>query len=217
MGSVTALDDTRIGDEFHRLWYDGQVWTRLTWFGVPIQKNPFDLFQYQEILHARRPDYVIECGAFEGGSALYFAHLLDLIGHGTVISVDLEGRWHRATLEHPRVVALHGSSVAPDILAEVRALVPPGASSFVILDSDHSAPHVLAELRAYQGYPQVGDYLIVEDGNINGHPVLPGWGAGPYEAVEEFLRETDAFVLDAERDSKMRFTFAPAGWLRRVA
>lgn len=213
----SAADAARVRDEFHRFWYDGLVWTRLTWFGVPIQKNPFDLFQYQEILSSQRPEYLIECGAFEGGSALYFAHLFDLMGAGRVISIDLEGRWAPATLEHPRVVALRGSSVASEILAEVRALVPPGSGCFVILDSDHRAPHVLAELRAYREYPRVGNYLVVEDGNINGHPVLPEWGPGPYEAVQEFLREDEAYALDAERDQKMGFTFAPSGWLRRIA
>ena len=206
-----------VDDEFHRRWYDAHVWTRLRWFGVRIQKNPFDLFQYQEIIAEQRPDYVIECGGYLGGSTLFFAHLLDLLKHGRVVSVDLDGRWSAEALGHPRVTTVQGNSVAPDIVATVRRLVPPGASCFVILDSDHTAEHVLAELRAYQEFPRVGNYLIVEDGNINGHPVLPGWGPGPYEAVQAFLRENSRFIPDTERETKMRFTFATGGWLRRVA
>jgi cephalosporin hydroxylase len=202
-------------DDFHRWWYDSAIWTRLRWFGVPVLKNPFDLFQYQEILFEQRPDYVVECGAAHGGSTLYFAHLLDLLGHGRVISVDLEGQWSDVARSHPRVTVLQGDSVAAATVAEVRRLVPPTANCFVILDSDHRLEHVLAELRAYRQFVQPGHYLVVEDGNINGHPVLPEWGPGPYEAVEVFLHEDRSFERDEARAEKLGFTFAPSGWLRR--
>ncbi len=203
-------------DAFHLTWYDSQLWKEIAGFGLPIRKNPFDLFQYQEIISQQRPDFVIECGSFVGGSTLYFAHLLDLVGHGKVISIELANCWDSRVLAHPRVVPLAGSSVDPQIVSRVRQLVPAGAPCFVILDSDHRAEHVLAELRAYQEFVQVGNYIVVEDTNINGHPVLPGWGPGPFEAVEAFLKESSSFTPDRWRERKLFMTFAPSGWLRRT-
>src|SRR5437870_2654895 len=87
--TATAPPPEAIREAFHALWYDSECWKQTTWFGVPIQKNPFDLLQYQEVLVEQRPDFVIECGALRGGATLYFAHLLDLIGHGRVISIDI--------------------------------------------------------------------------------------------------------------------------------
>lgn len=212
-----APTSSPVVDEFHRAWYATTTWGGLEWFGVPMSKNPFDLLQYQEILWQQRPDFVIECGAFLGGSTLYFAHLLDLMGHGTVLSVELENSWMPAARHHPRVVTIAGNSVGPETLRAVRDRVPIGASCFVILDSDHRAEHVLAELRAYERFVRPGNYLIVEDGNLNGHPILPGWGPGPWEAVETFLGENSHFVPDRAREQKLLLTFAPFGWLKRVS
>jgi cephalosporin hydroxylase len=204
-------------DAFHRLWYDSRCWTETAWFGVPIQKNPFDLFQYQELIAEQKPEVVIECGAFRGGSTLYFAHLLDNLGDGMVVSVDIEDGWHDAARRHPRVHVVVGDSKSPTTLERVRRLVPAGAPALVILDSDHTESHVLAELRAYREFVPIGGYLIVEDTNINGHPVLKEFGPGPWEAVRAFLSETKDFVVDTRREGKLHFTFAPHGWLRRIA
>ena len=215
--SFFSPDVERLREHFHTAWHKYEPWREIAWFGLPIHKNPFDVFQYQEIISQQRPEFVIECGAYLGGSTLYFAHLLDLVGHGTVISIDLANCWEPQVLAHPRVRALAGSSVDPQILSRVRQLVPPGASCLVVLDSDHRAEHVLAELRAYQEFVQVGNYLVVEDTNLNGHPVSTGWGPGPFEAVEAFLKEDAPFVPDRWRERKLFMTFAPSGWLRRVA
>lgn len=209
-------DVGRIADTFHRAWYDANAWAKLHWFGLPIRKNPFDVLQYQEVITEQRPNVIVECGAFVGGSTLYFAHLLDLLGHGRVVSIELAGSWDPLVTRHPRVTAITGSSVAPETIARVRSLVPAGGRVFVILDSDHRAEHVLAELRAYAPFVHVGGYLIAEDSNINGHPVLPGWGAGPWEAAQTFLRENPNFAPDREREAKLLMTFAPSGWLRRI-
>lgn len=214
---AAAPQASPVVDEFHHAWYATSRWGTIEWLGVPMSKNPFDLVQYQEILWQQRPDFVIECGAFLGGSTLYFAHLLDLIGHGTVLSVELEDSWMPAARHHPRVVTIAGDSVGPETLRAVRDRVPIGASCFVILDSDHRAEHVLAELRAYERFVRPGNYLIVEDSNLNGHPILPGWGPGPWEAVETFLGENSHFVPDRAREQKLLLTFAPFGWLKRVS
>lgn len=217
-GAAASPSDSleQLREHFHTAWYTCELWKEIAWFGLPIRKNPFDLFQYQEIISQQRPEFIIECGAYLGGSTLYFAHLLDLVGSGTVVSIELANCWESRVLAHPRVRALAGSSVDPQIVSRVRQLVPPGASCFVILDSDHRAEHVLAELRVYREFVQVGNYMVVEDTNINGHPVLPGWGPGPFEAVEAFLKEEAAFVPDGWRERKLFMTFAPSGWLRRV-
>lgn len=216
-GGTEPASIERLKEQFHTAWYSFDLWKEIAWFGLPIRKNPFDVFQYQEIISQQRPEFIIECGAYVGGSTLYFAHLLDLIGHGTVISIELANSWDSRVLAHPRVRALAGSSVDPQILSRVRQLVPAGAPCFVILDSDHRADHVLAELRAYREFVQVGNYLVVEDSNINGHPVLPGWGPGPFEAIEAFLKEEPRFTPDGWREMKLFMTFAPSGWLRRVS
>ena len=214
---IPPEDPDSVRDAFHVLWYESEPWQRMTWFGVPIQKNPFDLFQYQEVLFEQQPDFVIECGAFRGGSTLYFAHLLDHIGHGMVVSVDIADGLVDQVRRHPRVITLVGDSISPKIVDSIRCLIPPSSTTMVVLDSDHRADHVLAELHAYKDFVQVGNYLIVEDTNINGHPVLRAFGPGPHEAVSTFLRQVEGFVIDSERECKLHFTFAPRGWLRRVS
>jgi cephalosporin hydroxylase len=200
---------------FHRTWFDTRMWSQQTWLGVQILKSPFDLQRYQELLVARRPDFLIEVGAAVGGSTLFFATIFDAIGHGQVISIDIDPRWAKPALKHPRIVTITGSSLDPAIMNRIRALIPPTARAFVVLDSDHSRDHVLAECRLYQAFVLPGDYMVVEDANKNGHPVDPTSGPGPYEAVARFLRETSAFEPDPA--CEVPFTWAPNGWLRRRA
>lgn len=182
------------------------------WLGTPILKSPTDLWIYQEILAETRPDVLVETGTRFGGSALYFAHLFDRVGHGEVISVDLAPEPGGSPL-HPRITYLTGSSLAPEVLAHIEAAIQ-GKTVMVSLDSDHSARHVLAELRAYGRYVTPGHYLVCEDSHVNGHPVLRDYGPGPHEALATFLRETDAFEVDANRE-RFLLTFNPGGWLRR--
>jgi cephalosporin hydroxylase len=203
---------------FHRLYYyDGLrrngTWSDTRWLGVPTQKNPLDLWVYQEILFETRPEIVVETGTASGGSALYLASLCDLLGTGRVISVDIdvvEGR-----PEHERITYLTGSSTSEEIVAKVREQAAGAASVMVVLDSDHRKGHVLDELRLYSALVTVGGYLVVEDTNINGHPVYRKFGPGPMEAVDEFLRGTSDFVIDTKRE-KFHMTFNPGGYLCRV-
>lgn len=186
---------------------------RIGWLGYELIKCPFDLWVYQELLVERRPDFVIECGTYRGGSALFLATIMDMIGHGIVITIDpadYDGR-----PQHPRIRYLKGSSVAPAIIAAVREAVPPDARSFVILDSDHAQEHVAKELAAYSELVAAGDYLIVEDTHVNGHPVFPKHGPGPMEAVDDFLRQDKRFVID-DRMERFLLSMNPRGYLRRV-
>lgn len=189
------------------------TWNNASWLGVPLWKNPLDLWVYQEILHEVQPALIVETGTWKGGSAFYLASLCDLIGTGRIVTIDVTGRKGRP--EHPRIEYVQGSSVAPEVLALVEARVADaGGPVLVILDSDHHEPHVTQELHAYRRFVTPGSYLIVEDTNINGHPVNPFFGPGPMEAVEAFLPRAPEFELDRSRE-KFMVTHNPKGYLRR--
>lgn len=209
---MSDVDQEKCLLEFHRRYYDSRVWMQTYWRGVPTQKCPLDLWIYQEILFEVRPDLVIETGTADGGSAFFLASICDLIHQGLVITVDID---ERSRPRHDRIEYLDGrSSTDPGVLAHVQSRIRRHDEVMVILDSNHSREHVLAELRAYAPLVTPGQYLIVEDTNINGHPVLPEYGPGPMEAVEEFLNETDAYEVDRTRE-KFGLTFQPCGYLRR--
>jgi cephalosporin hydroxylase len=183
------------------------------WLGHSALKYPTDLWVYQELMSEVRPNLLVETGTWMGGTGLYFAHICELLGEGRVISIDIE---HRGPLpEHPRLEFLRASSTAPETIDAVKSRIEPGGRVMVVLDSDHSRDHVLAELRAYAPLVTRGSYMIVEDTNVNGNPVLPDWGPGPMEAVREFLAERDDFVVDRAREDLL-LTAGPSGFLRRV-
>jgi cephalosporin hydroxylase len=144
---------------------------------------------------------------------LFFASLFDLIGKGEIVTIDVKDVKERP--KHERITYLLGSSTSKEIVEQVRRLVSNKGTIMVILDSDHHKEHVLNELRIYGDLVTEASYLIVEDTNINGHPVYPDFGAGPMEAVEEFLKENKNFVVDASKE-KFYLTFNPRGYLRRI-
>ena len=200
-------------DAFHRLYYDAaeQTWQATTWLGYPTAKCPLDLWIYQEILAETRPGLIIETGTYAGGSALYLANVCDLLEHGLIVTIDIA---EQERPQHPRIRYLHGSSTDPAIVEQVRTMTLDASAVMVVLDSNHSAEHVLAELEAYAPLVTPGCYLIVEDTNVNGRPVLPEHGPGPAEALETFLDGDDRFEVDRDRE-KLLLTFNPGGYLRR--
>jgi cephalosporin hydroxylase len=206
-------------DGFHELYYGaaGQTWQDTHWMGFPAFKCPMDMWSYQEILWDTRPDLIVECGTASGGSAQFFASMFDLSGTGgEILTIDIAGGDQipgRPT--HPRITYLTGSSTDPDIVEPVRLRAASADRVMVVLDSDHSYEHVAAEIAAYSPLVTPGCYLVVEDTNVNGNPVLPEWGPGPMEAVDEFLDDTQLFVRDPARE-KFMMTFNPGGYLRRV-
>ncbi len=211
-----SFRDQRVVRRFHELYYNrwakGADTINLSWFGYLLLKCPLDLWLYQELMVRRRPDYVVETGTLAGGSALYFAMLFDQLEHGHVITIDIEDKPGRP--EHPRITYLTGSSVDKEITARVREAVGDGRA-MVVLDSDHRADHVYEELLAYSSLVKSGDYLIVEDTNINKHPVVPDFGPGPMEAVDRFLSQNHDFIID-ERCERFLMTLQPRGYLRRL-
>jgi cephalosporin hydroxylase len=210
-----AANPQTVADAFAILYHakGDQTFNSLRWFGTPVQKNPMDLWIYQEMISEVRPDVIVECGTYKGGSALYMAHLMDLGGKGRLITIDIE-RYPDLPV-HPRITFLLGSSTDPEIVRQVREAIRPGESVMVFLDSDHSKAHVSKELELYHDLVTRGSYLVVEDTDLNGHPILPKHGPGPMEAAEEFLRGNEGFEVDRSRE-KLLVTFNPRGYLKRV-
>lgn len=202
-----------IRDSFHQLYYNHNVQGG-QWLGVTAWKCPLDLWVYQEIIAELEPDLIIETGSAYGGSALYMASVCDLVGHGRVVSIDIAPAGELPL--HERITWIRGDSVAAGTLREVEKERAGAQRVMVILDSNHRRGHVLRELRAYAPMVTVGQYLIVEDTNIGGHPVLPDFGPGPWEAVGKFLQEQDDFRIDVSRE-KFLLSFNPGGYLKRVS
>jgi cephalosporin hydroxylase len=208
-----------VADDFHRLYYElpERTWLNTRWLGVRAQKLPLDLWVLQEIIFETRPDLIVETGVYEGGSTLFVASVLDLLGAGEIISVDIDlSRVDDRVRSHPRVTLIEASSTDPSVVERIEAAAH-GRRTMVDLDSDHSATHVLGELRSYANLVSEGCYLVVEDTNVNENPVLPGFGPGPMEAMDEWLAaDSPPFQRDLDREKYM-FTFNPRGYLRRVS
>jgi cephalosporin hydroxylase len=212
---INVKSKRNVIDHFHRLYYGSPRRTRRNtfWLGFQAQKCPLDLWIYQEIIFETRPDIIIETGTASGGSALFLASTCDLMGRGEIISIDIEDKENRP--EHPRIEYLLGSSTSEEIVEKVQALITGKDRIMVALDSDHHKDHVLKELQIYSKFVTRENYLIVEDTNINGYPVKPKFGAGPMEAVKEFLGMNDDFIIDRSRE-KFYLTFNPDGYLKKI-
>lgn len=201
-----------------------------SWLGRPIIQFPQDLMAIQEVVWRVRPQVIVETGIAHGGSLIFSASMLELLGGtGRVLGVDIDIRAHnREAIEaHPmarRITMIEGSSVDPDVVAEVaRQVACTDGPVLVILDSMHTHEHVLAELEAYAPLVTPGSYLIVldtviEDMAVDAFPDRP-WSRGdnPKTAVHEFLRGSGRFEIDHEMSDKLVLTVAPDGYLKCIA
>jgi cephalosporin hydroxylase len=199
--------------------YGNHVWKYLSYRGVRTLKLPLDMWNYQEIIFENDLHWVVETGTRHGGSALYFADLLAAgRREGLVVSIDVTHQDLSAVAAaHPGIRFLLGDSASDSIRDQAAALVPRQRRGglLLMLDSDHAASHVLRELETWVPWLRRGDYLIVEDTIVNGHPVRPDFGPGPYEAVAEYLaRHPGRLQADAARESKFACTFASSGFFR---
>jgi len=198
-----------------------------TWHGRPIIQLPDDVLAIQELIFRVKPELIVETGVAHGGSIAFSASILELIGRGSVVGVDIEIRKHnREALEkHPlrkRFQLIEGSSIDERTAAQVKAIAAGKKPVMVILDSNHTHDHVLSELELYSPLVGKGSYLlvldtIVEDMDEGSFPDRP-WGKGnnPKTAVHAFLAKNDRFVIDKEVEDRLLFTVAPDGFLRCV-
>jgi cephalosporin hydroxylase len=199
-----------------------------SWLGRPLIQVPMDAMAVQEVIWAVKPDLVIETGVAHGGSLVLSASILEMLGHGEVVGVDIEVRPHnrQAIESHPlahRISLIEGSSVAPEVVAQVRARAEGKKKVLVCLDSNHTHEHVLAELNAYGSLVSVGSYCIVFDTFVEDMPddfvwTDRPWGKGnnPKTAVWEWLKTHPEFEIDHSMDDKLLITSAPDGFLRRM-
>ena len=186
-----------------------------SWVGVPIWQNILDLWTIQETISEIRPALLIETGTNLGGSALFYAHLMDLLGEGRVITVDIINLHE---LEHPRVTFLHGSSTDPAIVEQVRAAAAEADGPvMVILDGNHARDHVAEELELYAPLVTPGSVLLSQDGVIDQLTIFRDTRPGPLPANRDFLARHPEFEHDAERNARFLLTHHPLGWMRRRA
>jgi len=202
------------------LYHRTPVWRSFFFHSIRVEKAPTDLWNMQQLIAEVRPDLILETGAFRGGSALVWANILNGLGltGSRVLTVDIANLTHEAALDPlwNRYVEFYlGSSTDPALVAEL-ARRARGKRVLVTLDSDHSAPHVLRELRLYSPLVSRGSYLIVEDTGMDGIPAYPDSFPGPLAAVTLFLDQGGRrdFEPDPAREN-LGITFNPGGWLRR--
>ena len=197
-----------------------------TWLGVPIIQIPTDVVACQELVWAMKPELIIETGVARGGSIVFWASMLELVGQGSVLGIDIDIRAHnRAVIEHHpmagRITLVQGSSIGEAALAAARTAADQVDRVMVVLDSNHTHEYVLAELEAYAPLVTPGQYLVVSDTIVENIPTQDHrprtWGKGdnPATAVDAFLGEHPEFERDEELTSKLLITSNPGGYLRR--
>jgi cephalosporin hydroxylase len=218
-----------------------QLWLRSGWdnkyvysfsyLGRPIIQLPEDIFRVQEVIYKIKPDVIIETGIAHGGSLVFYAGLCKLMGKGRVIGIDIEIRPHnRQAIERHElfeyITLIEGSSIDPDIVSKVKAIVKPGEDVFVMLDSNHSKAHVLNELNHYAELVTGDSYIVAADGimeTLVGAPrSSPDWiWNNPKAAAQEFVRANPQFIIEQppwifnESNLTENVTYWPSAWIRR--
>ncbi|MBT3285771.1 MAG: cephalosporin hydroxylase [Victivallales bacterium] len=197
------------------------------WLGVPIIQYPQDIVAMQEIIWEVKPDLIIETGIARGGSVIFYASMLQLLGQGDVLGIDIDIRAHnRGAIEsHPmakRITMFEGSSVTDEMGERVRKFAAEHQTVLVVLDSNHTHEHALRELELYAPLVTPGSYCVVfdtvvEDMPAGSFPDRP-WDIGnnPKTAVREYLKTHPDFEIDASIPNKLQLTVAPDGYLRRT-
>lgn len=201
-----------------------------SWMGRPIIAYPQDMIAMQEIIWAIKPDLIIETGIAHGGSLVFYASLLELIGEeGLVLGLDIDIRKHNRDLieMHPmfkRIKMIEGDSVSLEVASQVYEIAKGRNKILVCLDSNHTHDHVLKELTLYAPLTSIESYCVVFDTIVEDLPAdyLPGgrpWNPGnnPKTAVYEFLQENPDFTIDKSIDDKILISVAPSGYLKRVS
>ena len=217
--------------ELTRKWFDKafpyEYSYHFTWLGRPIFQFPQDLIALQELIWKIKPELIIETGIARGGSIIFSASMLEMIGKGEVVGIDIDIRKHnRVEIEKhhlfKRITMLEGPSTDKKIISKVEELAKNKKSILVLLDSNHTHEHVLNELKAYSPFVKKGGYVIVYDTMVedmpeNSFPNRP-WNKGnnPKTAVHEFLQKNDRFKIDKKIEEKLLITSAPDGYLKCI-
>jgi len=232
--AVIAVNDKlkSSAHEFMKASVDPKYSYNFSWLGRPIIQYPQDMIAMQELIWEVKPDLIIETGIAHGGSLIFYASILELVAtctgsEGEIIGIDIDIRAHnrKAIEEHPmfkRISMIQGSSIDPEIVAQVIAKAKGKKRIMVCLDSNHTHAHALAELEAYGQLTSVDSYCVVfdtliEDMGEGAYPDRP-WGPGnnPKTAVWEYLKTHSEFEINKSIDHKLLISVAPDGYLKRV-
>lgn len=204
-----------------------------TWLGRPIIQHPEDSLRLQEVIYFLKPDVIIETGVAHGGSLVFSASLLKAMGQqGRVIGIDIEIRPHNRTAIEAHELAhlitlIEGNSVTAETVNEVAAYVKPDDVVMVLLDSNHSYTHVMAELEAYHRFVSIGSYIVATDGIMREVAHMPrgksNWARdNPAQAAEDFVKHNPQFILEVpawrfnESELDHPITAWPSAWLKRI-
>ena len=193
--------------------WQSMAWNDTTWLGHPLTSAPTDLFAYQQILSSLRPGWVIETGTLQGGRTLFLASVCELLDHGQVVSIG-QGLPEDLPL-HPRINYVDGEPAAAATVERVTNLVGPDPHALLIIGGSAHRNVTTAEFDAYHALVPTGSYAIVTDTAVNGNPVWPGFGPGPFEAVKLILAAHGEFAMDQEPEG-WSLTFNPGGFLKRI-
>jgi cephalosporin hydroxylase len=222
-----------ISEAWLRCGWDNKYVYSFTWMGRPIIQLPEDMIRIQEIIYKVRPDVIIETGVAHGGSLVFYASLMKSMGYqGRVIGIDIEIRPHnRKAIEchelFEYITLVEGSSIDKSVMNNVKSTVKSGEKVLVMLDSNHTKKHVLAELNGYADLVSLGSYLVAADGimgNLTGAPRSNddwSWN-NPKMAAEEFVRTHDNFIIEEpvflfnESTITERVTYWPSAFLKRI-
>ena len=199
-----------------------------TWMGLPIIQFPQDIAAMQELIWEAKPDLIIETGIARGGSVVFYASMLELLGNGgKVIGIDIDIRKHNRTAieEHPmfkNIILMEDSSTSENVINYIKKHIKENDCKKILvsLDSNHTHDHVLEEIKLYAPFVSLDSYLVVFDTIIEDMPEssFRPWGKGnnPKTAVFEFIKENDCFIIDKSIDSKILISSSPSGYLKRV-
>lgn len=216
----------KVALQWTRTAWDNKMDYEISWFGIPIIQNPYDMVVMQELIFNIKPNVIIETGIAHGGSLIYYASLLEILGNkGKVIGVDIDIRKHNRKLldKHPLikgVTMIEGSSIDEKIISQINKLIKRGDKVLVILDSDHRKPHVYAELNAYKNIVSKNSYIVVFDTFM---PYLVGLEHAlkdfkknsAMDAVKQFISKNKNFKIDKSYN-KFFVTSCPNGFLKKV-
>ncbi len=232
---IEKMNNDKTLKKLSKKWFMGtnkyEYGKHFSWLGRPIIQYPQDILAFQEIIWKIKPDLIIETGVARGGSLIFFSSILELIGNGNVLGIEVGLRNHNefAIKKHPmskRIKILKGSSTDPKIFNQTKKIAINKKKIMVILDSDHDKKHVLEELILYSQLVSKGSYIIICDTVIHDFPkkwfhnngINRSWNKSnnPKKAVHEFLKQTNRFKIDKLIENKLLVTTSPDGFLKCI-